>query len=204
LITYIFDFDGTLANTFDLILEAVNYYALQYGYTPLTHTEAVKLRSLSAQKVLVGLGLSHWKVFELMLKVRRYMQSRMQQVNFYPGVLEVLQHLKAEGHDLGIVSSNSAKNVSMLLQKENCHLFSFICPSSHLLGKARVLKRLLKEKKLDKNQVYYIGDEVRDIEAAHHCGIQMIAVSWGFNTKELLVTKHPKYLIEAIQELKNL
>jgi len=204
LITYIFDFDGTLANTFDLVLEAVNYYAAQYGYTPLTQAEAVKLRSLSAQKVLAGLGLSHWKVFELMLKVRRYMQSRMQQVNFYPGVGEVLQHLKAEGHDMGILSSNSVKNVSLLLQKENCHVFSFILPSSHLLGKARVLKRILKEKKLNKNNVFYVGDEVRDIEAAHHCGIPMVAVSWGFNTKELLATKHPKYLIEAMQELKYL
>lgn len=202
--TYIFDFDGTLANTFDLILDAVNHHAPQYGYTPLTREQAISLRALSAQKVLASLGLSHWKVFELMIKVRRYMQSRMQQVEFYPGVLAALQHLSAQGHVLGIVSSNSVKNVSTLLQKEKCDVFSFIYPSSHLLGKARVLKRILKDKKLDKKSVYYVGDEIRDIEAAHRSGIQMIAVSWGFNTKELLASKQPKYLIDKIEELKSL
>jgi phosphoglycolate phosphatase-like HAD superfamily hydrolase len=46
----------------------------------------------------------------------------------------------------------------------------------------------------------YVGDEVRDIEAARKSGINCISVSWGFNTKELL-QKHSQTVVSSPTEL---
>jgi len=58
--------------------------------------------------------------------------------------------------------------------------------------------------KLDKLVVYFVGDEVRDIEAGKKAGINTIAVSWGYNTKAALDKEHPDYLIDFPLELENI
>jgi phosphoglycolate phosphatase-like HAD superfamily hydrolase len=46
------------------------------------------------------------------------------------------------------------------------------------------------------NDITYIGDEDRDIIAAKRLGVGVIAVSWGYNYKELLIKEKPDYLID--------
>ena len=66
------------------------------------------------------------------------------------------------------------------------------------------MKKLLKNRNLSEFDVIYIGDEVRDIEAAKAAGIKMVAVSWGFNSPEILKTKNPDYLIDYPLQLTQL
>ena len=58
--------------------------------------------------------------------------------------------------------------------------------------------------KLSKSDVYFVGDEVRDIDAGKKTGIKTIAVSWGYNTKDALAKEHPDYLIDSPLELKDI
>ena len=46
-----------------------------------------------------------------------------------------------------------------------------------------------------------IGDEVRDVDAAHKAGIDSMAVSWGFNSIELLESSAPTHLVHSPEEL---
>ena len=52
--------------------------------------------------------------------------------------------------------------------------------------------------------MYFVGDEVRDIEAGKKVGINTIAVSWGYNTKSALDKEHPDYLIDFPLELEKI
>ena len=56
--------------------------------------------------------------------------------------------------------------------------------------------------KLSKSDVYFVGDEVRDIEAGKKAGIKTIAVSWGYNTKDALAKEQPDYIIDTPLDLK--
>ena len=199
--TLIFDFDGTLANTFDLVVDAVNSLASDYGFEPVSPAHCDYLRGLPAHKVLKLMSVSWYRIPELIIKVQRYMKSRMDSVHFYPGIAEAIVSLKSAGFSLGIITSNSCENVEILLKKHQCNEFSFIHSARHVFGKSKALKVIIKQRGLDKHSVYYIGDETRDIDAAKLCGIKSVAVTWGFNKKELLMASHPSLLIDHVDEL---
>ncbi|WP_187329412.1 HAD family hydrolase [Halomicronema hongdechloris] len=46
-----------------------------------------------------------------------------------------------------------------------------------------------------------MGDEVRDIEATRQTGIRSVAVTWGFNSENVLADHHPNFLVLAPEQL---
>jgi phosphoglycolate phosphatase-like HAD superfamily hydrolase len=70
-----------------------------------------------------------------------------------------------------------------------------------LFGKGRVIQRLLRRHHLNPEDVIYVGDETKDIEAARKIGIKVISVSWGYNSSQALAAEHPDFLIYRPEEL---
>ena len=79
-------------------------------------------------------------------------------------------------------------------------VFDFIY-SGTTFGKSKVINKLLNQNNINPQQAIYVGDETRDIEAARKSNIRAIAVSWGFNSKELLAAQNPDFLIHQPNEL---
>ena len=89
--------------------------------------------------------------------------------------------LHAEGHELFIVSSNSVKNVRAFLHHHNLHTYFLeIYGGVGMFGKASALRQLLREQHLEAKEAVYIGDELRDVQAAQAIKLPVIAVTWGF------------------------
>lgn len=198
---FIFDFDGTLANTFGIVVRAMNQFSRDYGYEPISEAELDYLRGLPAHQVLKSLGIPWYKVPDMILRFQRYVKTHMVEVELFPLVVDILIALKSKGYVLGIITSNSRENVELLLKKHACDALDFIHSSRHFFGKAKTLKKVIKQWGLDKQSVYYIGDETRDIDAARICGIKSIAVTWGFNKRNLLEAHKPDFLIDELMEL---
>jgi phosphoglycolate phosphatase-like HAD superfamily hydrolase len=59
----------------------------------------------------------------------------------------------------------------------------------------------MKINNLSSEEVIYVGDETRDIEASKKINIKVIAVSWGFNSGEVLAKHNPDFLIHKPSEL---
>ena len=70
-----------------------------------------------------------------------------------------------------------------------------------LFGKGKALKRILRAERLTRADVLYIGDELRDVEAAKKAGVKVAAVAWGFHTAELLRSGSPDYVVRDVSEL---
>ena len=60
---------------------------------------------------------------------------------------------------------------------------------------------MLREKKFDKKDVLYVGDETRDITAAKKAKIKVVAVTWGFSSRKGLEKYKPDFLIDKPEEL---
>jgi phosphoglycolate phosphatase len=60
---------------------------------------------------------------------------------------------------------------------------------------------VIKQRQIKPETVIYVGDETRDIEAAKKANVQVIAVSWGFNSPEALARENPNFLIDHPWEL---
>ena len=124
------------------------------------------------------------------------MREEMHHLQPFPGIPKALHELHASGFQLGIVTSNSEQNViSWLHDHDIRQYFKFIHSAPNYFGKAKTLQKIIKMNKLDREKVYYIGDETRDIDAAIQCSISSIAVTWGKKKKKIISEHNPHYLV---------
>jgi len=199
--TILFDFDGTLADSFVIAVGIFNQLSSEFGYRPVQDAEIPAARKMGARQVMQEFGIRATVMPALAQRGLRLLHERIADIKPFAGIPEVLSELKSQGHRLGILTSNSKDNVTAFLKRHDLEIFEFICSSSRLFGKAREIRRLLKEKKISPQEVIFIGDECRDIEAGHKAGIQMIAVTWGYNTPEALAALRPALLVDHPEEI---
>lgn len=194
----IFDFDGTIADSRDSI---INFLAKEANIA-LTIVERHKLYGLSVINVAKELGFHWWNLPSLLLKGRKQMGMDILHVKPFKGINEVIKKLHAEGHELFIVSSNNIKNIRTFLKYNqlNKH-FVEIYGGIEIFGKATIFRQLIKEHNFSKADVYCIGDETRDIEAGQSIGLHTIAVSWGFASMNNLVEAEPMAIANNPEEI---
>jgi len=201
----IFDFDGTLADTLDAIVNITNRLAKIYGYKATTPEELAQIRNMSSREIVKQSNISVFKLPFLLRRIKLELQDDIQQVKPIAGIQESLIRLKNQGILLGIITSNSEENVKAFLQKNDMKdLFSFIYSERTLFSKDKALNKFIKRNNLIPEQVIYVGDETRDIEASKKINVKVVAVSWGFNSEEALAKQNPDFLINKPSELVDL
>lgn len=197
--TIIFDFDGTIADSFGYV---VDYLAAAAKLPALSHQEQESLRGLSMAAIGRRFGLSWPRLLWLFFSGRRRMGPSMRHLKPFAGMPELIHKLHAEGHELFLVSSNTVRNIRAFLHHHGLHTYFLeIYGGIGLFSKAPALRKLLAENKLERDTAIYIGDESRDIEAAQAIGLRVIAVSWGFSRERDLASHHPVALVHNPAEL---
>lgn len=97
----IFDFDGTLADSFGWAASLVNQFADQYGFRRLEAHETESLRVLDAKTLIQRLGVPAWKVPLMAAHVRRLMGQQIEQIPLFGGIDEQLRCLATARGDAG-------------------------------------------------------------------------------------------------------
>lgn len=115
---------------------------------------------------------------------------------------EALFKLYSENYDLYIITSNSKKNVERFLgEKGILTYFRRVYGGAGLFNKQRLIKKVLKNSRLDAESTIYVGDEVRDVVAAKALNMPVIAVTWGYNSEQLLLTYQPTIIVRRPEQL---
>lgn len=197
----IFDFDGSIADSYEHIIKHYNSVSSRYKLSPIEGENKEKVKNLSAKELIAHSGVSAWNLVRLVKEVSSKLSLDIQNIPPIAGIKKLLAQLCANDVTVGIVTSNSKKNVEVFLKKWQIEGVQFIHSESNLFGKGRVLKRLLKSRKINPSEAVYIGDEVRDIEAAQQARIRSIAVTWGFNSETRLKLAKPNYLVHDPGEI---
>ena len=201
----IFDFDGTIADTLDLLVDIYNKIHHHYGCLPVDIRDKEDLKKLKAQKILKKYKISFLKIPFLLFRVRRELKKRISEVKIFEDIELALKELKNKGFDLSILTSNSKENVEIFLRNNDLlDIFKFIYSSSNVFSKNKSIKKFLKKYSINKEDCIYVGDETRDIEAMKKIDLPIIAVSWGFNSKYALAKLDPYKVIENPKELLDL
>jgi len=198
----IFDFDGTLADSFETLLNIFN--EISGRPKNLTTHEVLELRGKSFKDVVRYLKIKPWQIPPLILKAKRLAATKIDKVPAFAGVPQTLKQLNQSGHEMFIVSTNSTANIEKFLKNIGAEsYFMNIYGDIGLRSKSSAIKKIIRKEKLNRHDCFYIGDEVRDIEAAQKAGVSSIGVTWGFNTPEaikratpLMVARSPKDLIK--------
>lgn len=201
----IFDFDGTIADTLDESLRIYNDLAGQYNLLPVNQDDVADLRHMSLGRLFTHLGISKHRAPKLLYQGTRMLKSRIASLPLIQGMADTLPVLRNKAQHFGILTSNSVDNVGLFLESHGLdNLFTFVSSTSKLSGKARHLKSIQKSYQIAPEQMLYIGDEIRDIRAAKKAGVDMAAVSWGFNSQESLGNEAPDFLLTQPSELVSL
>jgi len=138
----------------------------------------------------------------LIQKVRAQLLQEVELLRPFGGIPEVLQELRSNSIELGIITSNSYENVQKFLIANNLSAaFAFVHSSASIFGKHRILDRVLQQRKINPAAALYVGDETRDIEACKKSSVRAIAVCWGFNTEQILAERQPDFLIHSPPQL---
>lgn len=200
----IFDFDGTLVPTLDLAIEIYNAIAPKRGYGIITTDNLQSLRRMSPKDILHSLGIPLIQLPFLARLVRRGLASQTSTLRAIEGVGDALRTLKARGYGQHVVSSNSLENILCVLANSGITEFDEIRSVLWIFGKHAGIADLIKGRHWQKSDVIYVGDEVRDIEAARKAGVKVAAVTWGYNEEEILQQHNPDFLLRNPAELVNL
>ncbi len=202
--TIIFDFDGTLADSMDLNIKIYNDLAKKYHFNQLNQSELPELKNLNIKQALQKTGIPMHKFLFVLKEGKEIFQQQIDQIKLFPDIKKTLEKLHQNNIQLGILTSNKQSTVEEFLQNNNMTMFDFVNAEKNLFGKHHSLAKIIKKHDLDKTTTWYVGDEIRDIEASHKADIPIAAVTWGYNSKEGLKKYHPDILIDQPSDLLSL
>jgi phosphoglycolate phosphatase len=197
----IFDSDGTLADTLPWMRSVFNELADEYGFRKVTPDEYESFRDLHGFALLKALDLPLWKLPRVVSGMRKKMAAHTGQFVLFPGMGEALHRLAAANILLGIVSSNSRENVERVLGAENARLISHFACGVSMFGKAAKIRGVVRASKIAASEALYVGDELRDAEAARKAGIAFGAVTWGQHSAAALRGMAPAEIFECGHEV---
>lgn len=199
--TVLFDFDGTLVDSREIMLTVYNNIAKKHNYKKVDANDFAKLSTLSIKEKCNLLNVPIHSIPFLVYKAKKDCKKYVSELKFINGILDVLNNLKSNNFNLSIISSNSKSLIESFLKKNKAHVFDTILTSGNVFGKHHIIKKFLRTHGLKPSQVLYVGDETRDIVACKKSNIKMIAVSWGFDSIELLKKESPEYTVSKPFEM---
>lgn len=199
---FVFDFDGTIVDNFDLVHKIVVKELGNQGIMVTRSKE--ELRELGVRAAMSEYKISKITMLKMVLRLKK--QIHLELFGYPPvkGLTEVLKKIYRT-ESLYILSTNKLENIRKYLKKFNLNnYFKEVFEDKSYFGKSHTIDGLLNKIKADKKDVYYIGDEVRDVEAAKKSGVKSVAVAWGFEGDNPLKSANPDFSFHHPEELLNL
>lgn len=118
----LFDFDGTLADSFTWFTHVVNDAADRFGFRRVAPQDIDMLRGKGAREVVAHLGVPFWKMPAIASYMRARKANDVAAIGLFDGTAGMLRQLREAGRTLAIVSSNSEANVRAILGPDTAAL----------------------------------------------------------------------------------
>ncbi|MCB4823878.1 HAD hydrolase-like protein [Roseicella aerolata] len=199
----IFDFDGTLADSFPWFLSVLNTVARRHGLHMPGAAEVEALRLLGTREILQRMRVPAWKLPAIIRDMRALKAEAAGSIPLFPGIPEMLRGLGEGGVRLAVASSDSEASIRRTLGSAAAPIGYFACGAS-LFGKAAKLRQVLRAMDAPAEAAIYVGDETRDAEAAARAGIAFGAVNWGYAAPAALLALGPRQVFASPAEILDL
>ena len=197
----IFDFDGTLADSFPWFIASLDQAADHFGLNRVKPEVIESLRDLSSREALNYLRVPMLKLPAITLYMHNLFAEGMHDISLFPGAADMLAALHEAGIKLALVSSNAEANVRHVLGSAATIVDHYACGSS-LWGKAQKFGAVLRTLRQSPARTIAIGDEIRDIDAAHQAGLAAGVMTFGYNSRKALEQRGPEFLFDDYEGLK--
>jgi phosphoglycolate phosphatase len=167
----------------------------------LAKQEVEQLRGETTGVILKRLGVTPWKLPGLARGLRNLAKREHRRIPLFEGVGRTLRELAHRGATLGVVSSNSREHIEQTLGLELAPLIRHYECGVSLFGKFPRLRRILRRSGIAASAAIFVGDELRDHDAARKAGVAFGAVAWGYARPEVLRAQSPAEMFSRVGEI---
>ncbi|MBX2975905.1 MAG: HAD family hydrolase [Ignavibacteriaceae bacterium] len=200
----IFDIDGTLTSTNELIYASFNHITQKFMNKTMTPREIIALFGPTEDQIIEGwFNERHQEVKDVYYSF--YENNLLQSADLYPGIRELLFELKSKGIILSIYTGKGRSAALITLDKLGVsHLFDMIVTGSDVKEhkpSAEGILVFLDKFNLQKDEVLMIGDAVADIKASRAAGVKVASVIWDSYAEEEVKKLGSDFLFESVEEL---
>ncbi|WLR41457.1 pyrophosphatase PpaX [Bacillus carboniphilus] len=202
--TILFDLDGTLINTNELIIESFlhtlnHYYPNQYKREDVFSFIGPPLYDTFAE-------MNEGKVEEMMAVYRKFNHEQHDVlVKEFDSVFETVEMLHQKGYKLGIVTTKIRSTVNMGLKLTNLDQFFDVVVTLDDVENAKPhpepVLTALKQLDAKAEHAIMVGDNYHDIEAGKHAGTKTAGVSWTIKGEEFLKAYNPDFMLHKMTDL---
>lgn len=197
----LFDFDGTMVQSMGLTLQILGDLSGKYHHRRVHAEEMRSLTGLPILERFKRVGLPPYRVPEISREFAALYRQSLALLQPVDGIRELLRALKGRGLSLSVLSSNSVDNIAAFFQSNDMDFFDHIISANSLFGKDRSIRNFLRRFGAQREELLYVGDELRDIEACKLAGVAIVAVTWGFDPAALLESGNPDYIARAPSDI---
>lgn len=200
----IFDLDGTVVDSVDLIVASFHHATREVLGREFTHEETIRGVGKPLLEQMAALSPEH--ADELVLSYRDFNhREHDRMLKLYDGVEPLLLRLREAGVRLGLVTSKSRPTTQMAFDLTGIEaLFDeTICAEDTPRNKPLPDPIILCVQRLQvpEQKAVYVGDSPFDVQAAHAAGVDSIAVTWGVFSEKVLAAENPGRLVRSMSEL---
>ena len=206
----LFDLDGTLIDTTDLILSCYRNSVSRLVENPPTDAEILEGFGTPLPDQLRRLFPElRDRIDELVALWRRAQEELHDKlIKPFPGAAEVLAELRRRGYPLGVVTSKERTSAERDMALYGLHRLVdvLVClddTANHKPHPEPVLKAL-RLMSAEPRQTLYVGDSLHDMKAGREAGVRVAAALWGPFPKQPLLDIGPDYLLRSIRDLLDL
>lgn len=202
-----FDFDGTLADTAQFVIHAMQKTFEALGL-PVLDEEAIKptigLPLVGAMKVLCRTDEESARKIADVYRAK-VMEGNLAEITLYPGVAETLASLRERGVRLAVCTSRGFDTLDFILRENGVRDFfdDFITISDGLPGKPApdMALALLDRMGLSADETMVVGDTIFDIQMGNGAGCRTCAVTYGNHSRERLLSSSPNFVVDNFTEI---
>jgi len=201
---FIFDIDGTLTSTNQLIFNSFNFIAKKYLDKTFSDDEIIAMFGPTEDDIL-----NEWcgnRFEEARKEYYKYYSDNHWMAELYPGMKEILDHLRGENYPLGIFTGKGREASLITLKKLGIeNYFDLIVTGDDVENHKPSAEGILKftsKFKLKKERVLMIGDSVSDVKASKEAGIKIASALWDSYGEEKVKTLDSDYYFQSVEELK--
>jgi HAD superfamily hydrolase (TIGR01549 family) len=200
----IFDIDGTLTSSNQLIFASFNHIAEKYLGKHFTDTEITKLFGPTEDVILKQLCPDNYE--EVRKDYYDFYEQNHSMAALYPGIIEILDILKHNKILLSIYTGKG-RDASIITLKELkiFNYFDLIITGDEVKEhkpSPEGIILFLDKFNLPRNKVLMVGDAPADIKASRAAGVKVASVVWDSYSKEAVLKLNPDYLFNSVNDLK--
>lgn len=202
----VFDWDGTLADSSDLIVASMQVACIDIGLPAPAANQVRHIIGLGLREALAHLlpELPASDYPRLVERYRHHFLSRDAPIPVFPGTVATIQKLHQSGFLLAVATGKSRRGLNRDFQETGLgQYFHASRCADECFSKPHpgMLLELIEELHVAVDKTLMIGDTTHDLQMAQSAGVASLAVSYGAHPKEKLLALSPLACVNDTQEL---